>query len=411
MNETENNTSGGPGNEAKTPHVLDFNGVEIHPDLYAVKADELQRIGNAAYQAGRSERDAEAKRVQAANEALSGRVEQLREALEASHQREMQVAGLLGCAPPDAPRQVRELQGFAKRNGGEVAMLRSALETASQQQACVAAALGSKPGEDVAAKAYAVAGILRKTCDVLRLDHGAAEDLPGAAERLDRVINSAVRRLGFAATTYDGFEKAFAERIDRVRDETETRTRKACADQVNAAQAMIDGATREHEAERSKLLARITEVEKQRDESREAHAKTELRLKDYRDRSNRQWATLCEIGALASQKDNETFPEAVRRVVAEKANAVETLRDCRAKLEEEREAMQVLLSILRTVTLAAREEDTLDAVKRVVAERDEAVGREATRAIPLRTLDVFRDGIKIGDIVCRMPNSTFAVGP
>ena len=341
MNET-NNTNGGPGTEAKAPHVLDFNGTEIRPGLWAIEADELQRVGNTAYQAGRMER------------------------------------------------------------AGEVDQLREALKTASQDQASVAAALRCEPGERVEDTVRAVAGILRKTCAVLGIHDEDATDIPGMvsklcslraevvkafgegadehfgvvhARRIDDEVERATRRIDAArlrAVADLDFERSdFAARRNRVIAETEVRVRKACADQINAAQACIDRATKEHEAERVELNARIAEVEKQRDGSREAHN-----------------------GTLAVQ-----------------TKTVEALRNCREKLAKEREAMRVLVFNLRTITLANHDEATLDAVQRVVAERDDAVGRAALRAIPLRSVDIFgRDGIKIGDIVC-MPDGTFAVGP
>lgn len=375
MNET-NNTNGGPGTEAKAPHVIDFKGTAIAQGLWAIEVDELQRVGNAAYQLGRSERDAEAKRVQAANEALSARVEQLREALEASHQ-------LLRTKAPSE---------------GEVAQLREALKLASQDQASVATALRCEPGERVEDTVRAVAGILRKTCAVLGIHDEDATDIPGMvsklcslraevvkafgegadehfgvvhARRIDDEVERATRRIDAArlrAVADLDFERSdFAARRNRVIAETEVRVRKACADQINAAQACIDRATKEHEAERVELNARIAEVEKQRDGSREAHN-----------------------GTLAVQ-----------------TKTVEALRNCREKLAKEREAMRVLVFNLRTITLANREEGTLAAVQRVVAERDAAL-----RATQLRSVDIFgRDGIRIGDIVCTMPAGTFSVGP
>ena len=337
MNET-NNTNGGPGTEAKAPHVLDFNGTEIRPGLWAIEADELQRVGNTAYQAGRMER------------------------------------------------------------AGEVDQLREALKTASQDQASVAAALRCEPGERVEDTVRAVAGILRKTCAVLGIHDEDATDIPGMvsklcalrsevvkafgegadehfgvvhARRIDDEVERATRRIDAArlrAVADLDFERSdFAARRNRVIAETEVRVRKACADQINAAQACIDRATKEHEAERVELNARIAEVEKQRDGSREAHN-----------------------GTLAVQ-----------------TKTVEALRNCREKLAKEREAMRVLVFNLRTITLANREEGTLAAVQRVVAERDAAL-----RATQLRSVDIFgRDGIRIGDIVCTMPAGTFSVGP
>jgi hypothetical protein len=160
----ENNTNGGPGNEAKGPRPLDFNGTEIRPGLWAIEDDELQRIGNAAYQAGRGERE------------------------------------------------------------GEVAQLREALELASQQQAKIAAVLGLEPGEDVLAEVQGVAEILRKSCAALGIYAEHAADLPseiGSLRSLSSLRDDVVKALGFGAV--DNFSLFFGRAINAEVDDATRR--------------------------------------------------------------------------------------------------------------------------------------------------------------------------------------------
>jgi hypothetical protein len=106
---------------------------------------------------------------------------------------------------------------------------------------------------------------------------------PALARRISAEVETATCRIDAArlrAVSALDLERSENEARRQIAvAEAETRTRKACADQINAAQASIDGATREHEAERSYLLARITEVERERDESREAHHRLVVMLR------------------------------------------------------------------------------------------------------------------------------------
>lgn len=516
MTETENNTNGGPGNEAKTPHVVDFNGTEIRPGLWAVEGDELNRIGNAAYQAGRGERDASAsyalgyeagrvagrgdsdnelKRMRAALVASSTRVEDLRAALETTHQREMKVAGMLGCAPADVPQCIGTLLRTKSPRESEVTQLREALELASQQQAKLAAALGTEPGEDVLAEVQGVAEILRKSCAALGIHAEHAADLPSEIEKLSgaecdlramanwlhiegdlrpavrvkvadliALRNQVVKGLGADAEEHfalvfnryidDEVEKR-AGRIDAARlravaelsrrdeehaaalksavEAAEIRTRKACADQVNAAQACIDRATKEHEEERVKLHARIAKAERdldesrsalatldslrqdlslrlstaeavarglqghiddtiaalggacgqsavdlakrvvrERDESRASHANTVGSLTDFKGIANAQRAELVEIAELTAKQESETFADAVRRVV--------DLADDKEKmLCAERDATARTIGSLRDAREALKQ--TTEANNRFVDELRTVLDQRPTEAI------------------------------
>lgn len=339
MNETENNTRGGPGTEAKAPHVLDFNGTEIRPGLWAVDDAELQRIGNAAYQAGRAEREGEVDHFRTALEASSARVEELRAALETAHQREMKVAGMLGCAPADVAERIgKMLFAYERPREAGIAQLREALDLAAQQQTKIAAALGLESGEDVLAE---VANLYALANEVVKhLGFGAEQHFALALNRyVDDEVEKARRRLPH-------------EEIVRAVEAAETRTRKACADQLNAAQAMIDRATKEHEEERAKLYARIADVEKQRDESREAHDRTLARV-------------------------TELENEEIRRQHAE---TIASLRRARGYLKESDERWARFALNVRAILGAHDAEETLDAARRVVSERDAATKANACPA-------------------------------
>lgn len=112
------------------------------------------------------------------NVALSARVEELRASLETVHQREMRIAGMLGCGLADLPEHV--------------SALRSALDIASQQRAQIAAALGFDPGEDVFA-AVSELGSLRAEV-IKRLGFGAEQSFTLALSRY--VDNEVERRAG-----------------------------------------------------------------------------------------------------------------------------------------------------------------------------------------------------------------------
>jgi hypothetical protein len=383
----ENNTNGGPGNEAKGPRPLDFNGTEIRPGLWAIEDDELQRIGNAAYQAGRGERE------------------------------------------------------------GEVAQLREALELASQQQAKIAAVLGLEPGEDVLAEVQGVAEILRKSCAALGIYAEHAADLPseiGSLRSLSSLRDDVVKALGFGAV--DNFSLFFGRainaevddatrRIDAARlravealkqqdaehgeailkavEAAEIRTRKACADQINAAQAMIDRATKEHEEERVKLHARIAKAERDLDESRSAHAATLDSLRQTERNSLRAAVRLREI--LGAEEGEQTHA-AAERIVRDRNES----RDAAAKAALRLSAAEAVNRGLQghiDDTIAALGgacgQSAVDLAKRVVRERDES---RASHANTVGSLTDFKgianaqraELVEIAELTAKQESETFA---